>query len=215
MIQFSDVSFKTQALAKEYVRSLLQEIGICRSVKGKSYDYYDKLLAISQRHPDSDEKLENIIDFAIIPNKLNRRALELNIVKCDGSCIDISFHMYVTGKHKSNKSLLFEAFRYCIDSQISDFKQTADTSKCTLCGIQVYGDLHIDHEIHFQKLVEDFLQLNAFAIPTSFISTTDGSNRHIFKDEDAMIGRAFSEYHAMHAKLRVTCPTCNLSRKKY
>ena len=80
MIHFGDVSFKTQTSAKAYVRSLMQEIGICQSVKGKSYDYYDKLLAITQRHPDSDQKLENMCDFAIVPNKLNRKAVYIQCI---------------------------------------------------------------------------------------------------------------------------------------
>ena len=42
-ITFGDIKFKTKKLAENYVRELLNKIGLCESVKTKNINYYDKL----------------------------------------------------------------------------------------------------------------------------------------------------------------------------
>ena len=118
---FNGNKFETQKDAKQYIRSLLNEIGICNSVKKVSLNFYEQLFNIISNHPEADEKLNNIRDFCIKKNVLNPKGLELNIIKNDNTQIDVSWTVCVTGKPKKNITVLSQCFRYIIDEQIQKF----------------------------------------------------------------------------------------------
>ena len=111
---FNGNKFENQKDAKQYIRSLLNEIGICNSVKKVSLDFYEQLFNIISNHPDADEKLNNIQDFSIKRNVLNPKGLELNIIKTNNTQIDVSWNVCVTGKPKENINVLSQCFRYIL-----------------------------------------------------------------------------------------------------
>ena len=205
-------TFKSQKSAETFIRNLINEIGICSSVKNKDIAKYSILYDLCLRHPDSN-KLKNIYDFMICKNKLNASAYELNIINLDGSITDISWRVCITGKSKPYKTDLHSAFRICVDNQIKDFRKD-NMLICALCN-NSNTEYHIDHVIHFQKIVEDFLQNYKGKLPEIFDITNDSTNRCCFKIEDIGLSNQFQDYHKQNAELRVLCKECNLRRSKY
>lgn len=106
---------------EKYIRSLLSEVGVCNSIKAVSDDKFNILFELCKRHPDFADKLNDMVDFKIIRNKLNTKAYELNIVKVDSSVVDILWKVCITGKPKTFKHDLYAEFRTSVDDQIADF----------------------------------------------------------------------------------------------
>jgi len=69
--------------------------------------------------------------------------------------------------------------------------------------------------VHFQKLVEEFLQTYNGELPSKFDTIKDNSNRCCFMDIDNQLSKDFYDYHKENASLRVLCEHCNLRREKY
>jgi hypothetical protein len=127
-------TFATQKSAEIFIRTFLNEIGVCSSVKSISLEKYNVLCHLCKRHPDSLNKMNDISDFVIVKNKLKPNALELNILRTDGSIIDISWRLCITGKPNTYNHDIYMAFRVCVEDQITHFRSTNDTYKCSLCN---------------------------------------------------------------------------------
>lgn len=205
--------FNTQKDALQHVRELITNIGICDSVKDTLY--FTNIQELVKNHPDYLSKCKNLKDFRIIKNKLNSNSLELNIINIDDSIEDISWRMCVTGKPKTFKQELLSALRYSIDYQIKHFRNSNDLHKCMLCEQMIEDNgLHIDHIIHFDKLVKQFLTNTSMTTPCDFDNAEDYSNRRKFKTVDKDYELAWQKYHLENAELRVCCKNCNLKREK-
>ena len=209
-------SYKSKSEAEKYVRDLIKMIGVCSSVKHSDPESFNELKLVINNHPNK-EKIKDVIDFRIVMNKLNKNAFELNIIKDDGTIEDISWKMCISGKEKTNKQQLQSAYRYSIDDQIYNYKQSVSLTYCSLCHnvCNILGGAQIDHVIHFEKLYIDFQNEINMEPPIEFDDAPDGSNRHIFKMRDIDYDIAWQEYHKKNAKLRVLCRDCNLKREKY
>ena len=206
--------FKTKKKATDYVRDLIYRIKVTDSVKGKGNSYYEQLLEIARLHPESAVKLRNISDFFITRNRLNVRALQLNVKRLDGTVTDISWTCCIKGE-PSDMTNLYAAFRHVVQDQTMEFRTLVhENATCELCSTHAHK-FHVDHVVHFQQLVADFLTTTTLQVPTQFAECDDGTHRHTFLEADDAIARAFSDYHRRHAELRVLCATCNLSRTKY
>jgi hypothetical protein len=113
-----------------------------------------------------------------------------------------------------NLTELKSALRYAIEDQIQDYKDENDTSYCNECFTPIYDDLHIDHVIHFAKLVYDFNKTRS-DIPIEFDDARDLPGHKIFKSSDSKYENEWKTYHRNNAILRPLCRQCNLSREKY
>jgi hypothetical protein len=213
MINLGGHSFKTQKAAEEYVRGLIKGIGFCGSIRGVSEEAYRSVLEVLERHPNKSTKLFNMVDLCIRPNQMNRQAYEINVIRSDGTREDISWKVCITGKAKTKTDELYRALRYSINEQLYAYKQENPTDTCRMCH-KTAPKVHIDHIIHFECLVENFLR-TVPAAPASFNDATDGSNRRCFRPEDEAWERAWQTYHERHATLRAVCQQCNLRREKY
>lgn len=213
-VVFGTKKFSTQKQAGLYVKSLLESIGVCSSVKGFDINLYNDLCEILKRHPQQHKKLSNMVDIKIVPNILNRQALEIHIVKEDGTFEDISWRICISGKEKTTKHELASALRYSINEQTYDFKKNTETNFCSLCkrASDVY---HVDHVIQFDELMQNFIEITLFPTPTSYDNASDGSNRRAFKEKDHDFETEWKKYHATHATYRMLCETCNLRRPKF
>jgi hypothetical protein len=213
---FNGNEFKTQKDAKQYIRSILNNIGICNSVKNVSVDFYEQLFNIVSNHPEADEKLKNIQDFCIKRNVLNPKGLELNIIKTDFTQIDVSWNICVSGKPKKSINVLSQCFRYVIDDQIQLFKQSVNINSCELCKKTITKsiDCHADHILLFKTIVQDFMKIHTFTFPTKFDEVKDGTNRYKLTKEDDELKNAFYKYHQDNATLRILCAQCNFRRLK-
>jgi hypothetical protein len=109
------------------------------------------------------------------------------------------------------------ALRPVISPQIQIYREHKDTnvSLCSICNIDLTdNNFHIDHVIHFSKLVDDFTKLYNIIIPTEYIKKPITFER-LFIVDDKWIGNMFYKYHLTNAVLRVVCIKCNLTREKY
>jgi hypothetical protein len=204
---------KTQKKKIDYVREILKEIGICKSVKSVSQNYYDTIYDIVQHHPRAHRKLLNAVDFYIKTNVRSGTGLALCIRKRDGTVEDVSWVCCATGKGRSPRESFCRALRVCIDDQIKDFRVHADTdtSRCAMCckSVETY---HVDHVITFKKLVDKFIAMypQPFKYPTKFVNCKDGTNQ--YRLADTVMEKAFQRLHKDEAVLRITCEKCNMSR---
>jgi hypothetical protein len=207
--------YKTKKELENAVKAKLQELGVTESLKGVSQAHYDFFYNLCKRHPRQLDKLKNIEDIEIRQDAMNKKGLAINIINKDGSKTEISWRKCVSGISESQSQLFKSALRQSISSQILEFREKADVSICSLCKTSLKDKtLHIDHEIHFIKLVEDFLELNKINIPDEY-DKKQITFETMFKNSDKHIGDLFYDYHLKHAKLRVVCEKCNLTREKW
>ena len=210
--------FKTQSEFKCDVRKRIETIGITQSVKSKCIDSFYYFTAVCQRHPNCKEKLQHMVDYQITQNLINHSGLALHIVNSDMSLTEISWIKCISGTSVKSKDTFIEALRHCIYPQIQEFKQQShvNLSYCLICKTESTDvKYHIDHEIQFAKLVEDFMQqYPLLPIPLEY-DKESCIYLPLFKKRDMNIRDLFYDYHQKHAKLRVLCETCNLTRPKY
>jgi hypothetical protein len=209
--------YKTQRECENDVKNKIIEIGISKSVKTKSNEIYDFFYSLCEKHPCQIDKLKNIVDFEIKQDALNKRGLALIIINKNGTTTEISWRKCIKGKEDTPQQLYKKALRQVISSQIQTYREKDDTniSLCSLCNVSLIDKMyHIDHEIHFAKLLDDFTKLHNIIIPTEYNKKPITFER-IFVDNDEWIGKLFYDYHLNNAKLRVVCEKCNLTREKY
>jgi hypothetical protein len=210
--------YSTKKDFEEYVKCLIyNRIGICNSVLSKNIVLFNELDELMQRHPDYNEKTKTMKDMKIIKNKMNKKALEIRVIKSDGTEEDISWRIATDGKRKSNGQDLSAALRASIRFQVWEFKQKNNNNVCEICQL-ITDDIHADHIIQFDKLMIDFLKIckkNSIKIPEKFSQLNDGSNQTCFLTKDVSFESNWYDYHLEHAKLRILCSQCNLRRPKY
>lgn len=202
--------FRTIKQAEDYVRNLIHQTGPISSVKQLNIETYQRLLEVLQSHPDATSKLSNISDIAIRQDPLNKKALALFVVK-DQEEDDISWRVCI--KPRSSDYYLLQAMRQIIVDQILDFKTNSDVTRCEICNTPTNNKVHVDHIIPFSDLVKDFIKDWEPLPPSRFKDNSKGYDVE-FLDEDEGFEIAWKIYHKAYATLRITCPSCNLRRKR-
>lgn len=217
MIIINGIHHKSQKACEEYVRSRLYSIGITSSLTQTSPLDLPYFYELCTRHPNASDNLRSFFDFAIRSDLLNKKAMALDIINIDGSITEISWKKCVTGKAETIKSKFCSALRHSILKQISDFRSSSDATTCEMCNVSLLDTpFHVDHVIHFAKLVEDFLEMytGTFDIPVQY-DKEPLTYLTMFRNEDKMISDLFQEYHLQHASLRILCVKCNLTRANH
>jgi len=199
--------FTTKKQLEEYTRHLISTIGICSSLLYN--EHYPFFLELFQRHPRYPEKIQNMIDISIQPNKITPQYLELHLLHSDGTTDDISWKQCVSGKARNPFHC---ALRVAVDDQIMSFRQSHHMI-CDICNKIDANEYHVDHVIHFEHIIFDFLQTNQLTPPTVFQNTYD--NRKAFTDNDKEYENQWKLYHKTHAILRILCRSCNLTRPNW
>ena len=208
----------------EDVRRRIAAIGITPSIRSHSIAEYEFFHELVKRHAASDDKLKALSDIAIRQDVKNQKGLAIDIVNTDGSRTEISWRNCVTGKSESQRSKFQSALRYAVEDQIAAFRDANHVEICELCdtsmdphGRGVWGrevsPPHIDHILHFEILVDNFMTLQEFMMPTEY-EKEPVTYLTRFKEEDKNIAHRFAEYHRQHATLRIICGPCNLKREK-
>lgn len=197
---------------ERYARELIyKKIGICDSVKGT--DYYEELIELLKRHHEFEDKSKNMNDLIIQKNSVGN-GLEIHFVDEYNNFTDISWRTAIKGKARSIQQNFTNALRETIFNQIMEFKKN-NVNVCELCNSSKEVEYHVDHKIHFQKLVVEFLDKNKLPVPKTFGNTNDGRNRTVFLKQDEEFKASWENYHKDNAVLRILCKDCNLSRKNY
>lgn len=190
-----------------HYKSLIYNTGLCNSLKTHFPSVNDELMKLFINHPDYPKKIENVVDIAIIKNKITPKYLELQLIKSNGITDNIS---YIACINKPNKDKsLKEAMRYAILSQILEFKNKQEHLKCMIC--KSGEDIHIDHLILFRNLYNEFIKTRN-DIPTTFIENF--FNGAQFSPVDIQFENEWKEFHKEKAVLRCLCKKCNLTRNK-
>lgn len=214
-IIFLDKTYKTQGEFEAFVKHLIyNDIGVCNDIKNIYPSHYNTLIEILKRHPEFNSKTQNMCNIKIIRDTLNINAFKIIIIKTDESEIDISWKCAITGKPKGNKHDLMSAMRSSVDEQILRFRKN-NKAKCALCPNT--DKLHVDHIIHFDEIVLNFINImesKKIKIPDTFGDTNDDTHRRCFLEIYNNFKNEWIEYHNKHATLRILCQTCNLTRTK-
>jgi hypothetical protein len=233
-IVIGDVYHTSQKACAEYVRTLLCSIGVTERMgrSGRSADvcYFYELC---QRHPRSEDKMRNFADFAVRRDLLNKSAMALYIVNTDGTTTEISWRKCITRKAETNLSMFRAALRNSVKGQVIDFRASQTNAACPTCNRPIapterpvseserfprkqVDSFHVDHVVHFAKLVEDFMEENKGTIvPPVQYDKEPRTLLTIFTESDAAIANMFREYHLRHAQLRALCVACNLTRPNH
>jgi hypothetical protein len=217
MIFINGIQHKSQKTCEEYIRSRLSVIGITNHLSQSSPSDVPYFYELCKRHPTADDKLRFFSDFAIRYNLLNKKAMALDIINTDGSITEISWKKCVTGRAETLQSLFCSALRHSVSNQISDYRSSSNATSCEECHVSLLDKAyHVDHIVHFAKLVEDFLEeyKGSFDIPVKY-DKEPLTYLTKFRQEDRMIADLFQEYHLHHALLRILCVKCNLTRGKH
>jgi hypothetical protein len=191
----------------EYYKNLIYKVGLCPSIKTNHFEIYLELMDLFTNHPDYPEKIENVVDLAIVKNKMNFKYLELQIIKEDNSTDNISYRCCI---HKPNKDRnLKNAMRYAVYPQIIQFRENCENLKCAFC--QSSENIQIDHILLFKELCNEFLK-DRKCIPSVFDDNFYNSAK--FQKDDKQFENEWIEFHRENATLRCLCKSCNLARGK-
>ena len=196
----------TQKKLKEKTKGIIQEIGLCESIKNEYPHHFDFFVDyLFPRHPRYFEKTKGLTDVMIQYNRT--RDLAVFIKKEDGSVDDISaLNKCINGKEKDNLQI---AMRNSIIPQIKAFRRN-NHLRCEICGCE--NNIEVDHkEPQFIELMSDFVNSQGYK-PTSF--TTNKCYSKIFKECDLDFKDKWNQYHETHCNLRLLCKKCNASRPK-
>jgi hypothetical protein len=205
MIEIDNCVFKTKKELLAYVKDIIEENGIGLLKKdSKHFNFINELI---KNHSEYDFKKGKGIDyFEIKQNKINKKALELYIIRVDRTSIDISYRHCCTQNKSDNLS---RAMRYSIRKQILKFRnqiKNENIIKCCYCGKE-NTDFEVDHVEPFITLTKKFLQ-NKIKIPKDFIDD-EKTNMPKFKEDDYEFKKEWKKYHKKNAKLQILCMTCN------
>ncbi len=191
----------------EYYKKLINNTGLCSSLKNQYPLIYEKLMELFVSHPDYPEKIVNVVDVSIIKNKLNPKYLELQLIKQNNETDNISYIACIN--KPNNTKYLKEAMRYAISPQILAFKNNQINLECDICKSN--ENIQIDHLLLFKHIYDDFLK-NRNDIPSKF--NENYFNGAQFKPEDDFFEKEWYQFHQDKATLRCLCRNCNLTRKK-
>lgn len=213
-ITIGGLTFKTQKETESYVRHLLLELEQSKEVDSNS-EKWPFLFSLIERHPDSIEKKGTGILRFLVGRSVEGH-VELNLLRTDNTQVDISWKKCISGKATSELSNLKAAMRVQVQNQIDDFKYSNFLPEgiCEICNatLNTPKSVHVDHVVHFDSLVGDFLKDNP-DYPKQF-DDEPLTNKAKFKIEDLSYAENWSNFHQENASLRLVHGSCNLRRKK-
>ena len=203
--------FKTKKACLDYTRELITSLGVGTiSRYNNNFQYFNDLI---NNHDERDIKIGCGIEFFYIGrNKLNPKALQLNIRRIDNTWTDVSWVHCCSFRPRTPRQNLINAMRYAISNQIIDFKNKNEL-RCNFCN-EIECEFHIDHILPFNKLSKDFINNYQANIPTTF-DKCNKTQLTIFKSDDKQFCIEWQKYHQDMATLQVLCALCNLKKPKF
>lgn len=214
-IKIHDRTFKSQAAAREHVRSVLGDIKATRDLRLTHPEHFDFIESLLHRHPRADSKLKDVVRLEVreaLCSRPSKRMYEVMLHYIDGRKDNCSaLYKCISGKDLSDNAKLAQAMRQAIEYQIKEFRATTDQNACVVCGVSCKDAmLHVDHVIEFQELKAMFLKCQEHAPPDSFADDIDSILQKKFLPCDADFENAWKAYHKENADLQLACEKCNL-----
>jgi hypothetical protein len=189
-------SFISKANAKETIRNLIYEIGPTNDVNNQL------LQDLIRKHYDYENKTKNMVSLGI---EACDNGLRLAIYN-ENDTTEISWHCCLDGP-KSNKALLNNALRTCIDPQIWDYRCRHFPSLCQLCDEEA---TEVDHVYEFHKIRDEFLNTYRGKIPENFTKKPRTFRTCFLQNEP--IDVLFQEHHRNVATYQPLCRRCNQNK---
>lgn len=178
---------------------------------------HEFMMDIFKYHPEFEQKIgAGVKHVRTMPHPIFRTPM-LEIVREDGSVIDISYKQCLKASPDTRRQDMMRAFRHAILDQTVQFKKAAYGKKkyvrCAVTNLNVrQSDCHVDHEapLTFDALVCAFLQEQTITVGDVPIA-----EHGAYKDiGDEAIRRDWRAYHQEHARLRILLDKANLGQKK-
>lgn len=219
--------FRTQTLAVAFLRETLSRVGATHDLRRSHPDDYTLLLSVLERHPHAAMKLKDVqrIEVLVVTRtKEGLPAYGIMLHYAGGRAADDISWRYCLASAKNEKDTRIQrmtaALRGSVVPQIAEFRSAlsadpSDIVSCEHCGVPVkLCDAHVDHVVEFRELASAFLASTELGVPADVHDDPMALNRHRFFEKDRDFEKGWTEYHRRHAKLQLTCRTCNLSTLK-
>jgi hypothetical protein len=186
---------------KTVVRSHIETIGQCKSLRSEHPNEYVFFYELFQKHPHAERKrVSEITDICI---QKSWGEFRLGYILRDGTKDTISWNKCLSGKQDSPDMLLSRALRTAIMYQMKIYRRS-QINCCVLCSSDT--QITVDHyPVKFRHIRDEFLQTHA--PPTIF--TKNYRSQDCFREEDAEFEREWQEFHEQKASYRILCSTCN------
>jgi hypothetical protein len=203
MLAIDGILFNTQDSAKKHVASILSKYTSGSYVTEP--DHIKFLKALTLRHSNADDKIGSGIKNFISSRNFGN-GYKLEILRTDGTKIDISYVHCITGRQPN---WLLSAMRNSIRDQIIDFKRQEEDDTCEDCGVSSeFRRMEVDHKHPpFKVLANNFLKIKKNH-PKSFDECPETCVT-LFKQEDIEFEEEWQTYHELHATLQILCFVCN------
>jgi len=206
-----NIEFKTKKATEKYVQDLVLR-NHYKDIKllDDDFNFLNDLIKL---HPEYKEKVGDGIEYFHVKNHPLYNWLFLLHIKQKNKdeLVVFSWKECLKKKKTTNIKNFKKALRTTIEPQRIEFKNSCNDLKCEMCSSRKMPQ--VDHIIHFEKILEDFLKINKEKIPISF-----NQNKNLqleFKNQDNVLKNNWFAFHKEKATLRILCKTCNLERPKY
>ncbi len=173
------------------------------------------LLKVFEHHYQYTDKIGCGLEHLEVrtnPSSTGRNTRGFWIQRKDGSAIDISWVVSLKPDGMPTEAQnVSNAARIEISDQIHHHHRYGECNVCPLCNdaMERRYNLHVDHEIPFQKLFAEFLKSKSLDYESVELEDLGPESR--FADRE--LAKSWQEYHLANAKLRLTHDQCNLARK--
>jgi len=167
-----------------------------------------KLHLLIALHPDAERKIGSGVDHFKVERNALGAGQGLWLVRSDGTEASFSYKRCITGVRQSSYGKVCEALRFSVRSQLIAFRETLQIpAKCAISGKDIVhrSDLHIDHQIPFWRLLQDFAEIQQ--VDLSQLDTVGSGETLALVNQN--VSRAFEAFHQAHAKLQPSSRTAN------
>jgi hypothetical protein len=203
-VRIGTTEFPTKKAAREALQKILYAYRPGQRVTEEHGLFLADVLFL---HPEFEDKAGcGVTHFTV---EQNEGSVGFWLHRPDGTKTDWSFYSCLDPPTAEDDAL--KGFRSAVRSQIEDFKTEINyAAPCPITNRPLLeDDVHIDHQVPFRKLVEDFLATRGLALrDVTVVPTIDGQTTTVLAD--AALRDAWRTYHQTHAVLRAVSAEANL-----
>jgi len=171
------------------------------------------MVEVLLNHPEWDEKTDRQLDHLEVADhhgEWGAPTRGFNIVRKDGTKVDVSFRTAITAKGRPWKQDVAIAARIAIKDQITACRIRDAGKPCPVCKTALDDDAHVDHEAPdtFDALLTRWLRSKG--LYWDDIKLEDRGTYPVFMEKS--LEGDWVSFHAKHAKLRLVHAHENVSR---
>jgi hypothetical protein len=210
-----ELGFTTKAKLADEIRTILirNEFKEHLNVEDDSF-----MRLVFTHHPSWAEKTSvPVVRIRVARNTCfgKRQDLAFRLVREDSSDIDISWTKCLSQPKSVSRLNVHTAFREEVKNQIRMFSaENKLPDQCALCEneLKATDEIHVDHTVTFQKLLEAFLKQENMVLSDVLIESNGSYTKRL---TPSTLAKRWQDYHFQHAELRFVHARCNLQRPKF